>query len=143
MKILSTVLATLLIGCLTAFNLEIADPDQEIKSLLTEFLQKVDKKEMHDRFWAEELVYTSSSGERFGKDKIMEGFDGEEESDVPSVTYTAEQVEIKTFGKVAVLAFQLVANADGGTSRYWNSGTLVKRNGEWKVVTWQATKAKE
>jgi hypothetical protein len=23
---------------------------------------------------------------------------------------------------------------------YWNTGTFVKRDGEWRVVAWQATK---
>jgi len=44
------------------------------------------------------------------------------------------------WGDVAVVAFQLV-NKDGeSVTNYLNSGTFVKRDGEWKVVNWQATK---
>jgi len=133
------------------FNLSvnlIAQPsssEKEIFALVNEFLEKVDKKEMHDRFWAEDLIYTSSGGERFGKNKIMQGFGEEDskESDAPSVKYNADDVQIRVFGKTAALAFVLVANTDGAISKYLNSGTLVKRKGEWEVVQWQATKAKE
>ncbi len=122
-----------------------SNSEKEITTLVSEFLEKVDKKEMHDRFWAEDLIYTSSGGERFGKDKIMQGFKEEDgkESEAPSVKYTADDVQISVFGKTAALAFILVANTDGAISKYLNSGTLVKRKGEWVVVQWQATKAKE
>lgn len=110
----------------------------EITSLLTEFLEKVDQADMHDRFWAEDLVYTSSGGERFGKDKIMQGLKGNNNPD-NEITYSADKVEVKDFGNVAVLAFQLVAQTPDGEVRYWNSGTFVKRESRWKAVVWQAT----
>ncbi len=145
MKLLSIGTLIFFTSMLCAFQIKSLSPEQEITQLLNEFLQKVDKKEMHDRFWGEDLVYTSSGGERFGKDKIMQGFDAEEEesSEEATVSYSSDEVEVKVFGKVAVLTFQLVADTDEGISRYWNSGTLVKRKGSWKVVAWQATIAKE
>src|SRR4051794_9478680 len=34
----------------------------EITNLLKEFLSNVDKLEMHERFWADDLIYTGASG---------------------------------------------------------------------------------
>jgi len=110
----------------------------EITSLLTEFLEKVDEAEMHDRFWAEDLVYTSSGGERFGKERIMQGLEDTENSE-NTVTYSSDKVEVKDLGNVATLTFQLIANTPDGELRYWNSGTFVKRQGLWKAIVWQAT----
>ena len=114
----------------------------EITSLLTEFLEKVDEAEMHDRFWAEDLVYTSSGGERFGKERIMQGLEDTENSE-NTVTYSSDKVEVKDLGNVATLTFQLIANTPDGELRYWNSGTFVKRQGLWKAIVWQATTVNE
>lgn len=114
----------------------------EIASLLTEFLQKVDQADMHDRFWAEDLVYTSSGGERFGKERIMQGFNGNSNPE-NEITYSADKVEIKDLGNVATLTFQLIADTPDGEVRYWNSGTFVKREDTWKAIVWQATPVSE
>ena len=57
-----TLLLTLLCG--PAFA---ADDDAQLRLLLNEFLAgaSVNDVAMHERFWAEDLVYTSSGGERF------------------------------------------------------------------------------
>jgi hypothetical protein len=62
----------------------------------------------HTTFWADDLVYTSSSGERFGKADIMSGFDetDKEESAEPAVAYTGEGVKVQLFGTTAVVTFQ-------------------------------------
>ncbi len=48
---------------------------------------------------------------------------------------------------MAVVAFRLVGEMETAegvvTDHYLNSGTFVKRDGEWKVVNWQATKVPE
>jgi hypothetical protein len=45
----------------------------ELTKLLKEFLAGASRNDaaMHDRFWAEELIYTSSSGRRMGKADIL------------------------------------------------------------------------
>ncbi|UTA47054.1 nuclear transport factor 2 family protein [Simiduia sp. 21SJ11W-1] len=124
----------------------------------------------HQRFWADDLIYTSSGGERFGKATIIEGMQA---SSAPAtVRYWAEDVEIKLYGNAAVVAFRLMseplieqqiqhqaqeqaptqgqdakhqeatANRAAGAygQQYLNTGTFIKRNGEWAVVAWQATK---
>lgn len=128
-----------------------SNPEKELTELLNRFLKGASENDaaMHDRFWAEDLIYTSSSGERFGKDAIMSGFESNEpeKSDSPSVKYSADNVRIKLFGDVAVVAFRLVAESEQShgseTTYYLNSGTFVKRDGQWKAVNWQATKVPE
>lgn len=53
----------------------IASDTDTLATLLHEFLATADEEEAHQRFWAEDLVYTSSSGLRFGKADILQGFE--------------------------------------------------------------------
>ncbi|HUR36486.1 MAG TPA: nuclear transport factor 2 family protein [Terriglobales bacterium] len=127
--------------------------EQEITSLLKEFLTKVDKVEMHDRFWAENLVYTSGMGVVRAKADIMKSMresaakstDAGKAVDAATPAgkdaYDAEEIVVRSFGDVALLNFKLVHHAaDGTTNNFRNSGTFMKRNGKWQVVNWQATK---
>lgn len=119
----------------------------KIADLLNEFLSgAADNAEIHDRFWSEDLIYTSSAGLRFGKDQIMDGFadQGEEnESNDSEISYHAEDLEIRMYDQTAILAFTLVATTPDDTSRFLNSGTLEKQDGDWKVILWQATRKAE
>ena len=115
-----------------------------LRLLLDEFLAGASRSdpEVHEWFWAEDLVYTSSAGKRMGKADILRelrnpsGKDGEEEEEDPPVTYTADDVQVRLYGKTAVVAFRLVSEAQ----QYFNTGTFVKRNGRWQAVAWQATR---
>ena len=114
---------------------------QEVEVLLREFLANVQQAAMHDRFWAEDLVYTSSSGKRHGKQVIMAGFgSAASKTDANAPSYDAEDINIRIMGEFALLDFTLVSKLNGEvTNRYLNSGTLIKREGLWKVINWQAT----
>lgn len=114
--------------------------EKVIQSKLNNFLENVSDRETHDNFWADDLVYTSSSGSRFGKSTIMEGFNNSQEQEETESPYSAEDVNISVFGETAVLTFTLVNQQDDKREEYLNSGTLLKRDGDWKVVCWQATK---
>jgi ketosteroid isomerase-like protein len=112
------------------------------------FLKHSATEEAHAKFWADELVYTSSNGTRFGKDDIMQGFADTEESgqdaeasETPDVVFTGEDVNIQVFGTTAIVTFRLVGTPDDGSEllQYFNSGTFLKRQGRWQVVNWQAT----
>jgi hypothetical protein len=59
------------------------------------------------------------------------------------VTYSAEDVRIHQYGDTAIVAFRLVGKSGGEKPEvqdYLNTGTFLKRNGEWRAVAWQATK---
>lgn len=130
-------------------QIDVKQEKKEITALLDEFLSNVDNPEMHDRLWAEDLVYTGSAGTRNGKDAIMESMQNTnpDSTDESAPTYSFEDLEIKLFGPTAAITFQLVAATptDSGIvrSNYLNSGFFDKRNGVWKAVIWQATKIAE
>jgi ketosteroid isomerase-like protein len=133
--------AALLAYLLMISSAGIAQDDEEvIRVKLENFLTNVSDAETHDSFWAEDLVYTSSSGSRFGKASIMEGFNDSEDTGSTVSPYSAEEVNVSIHGKTAILTFKLVNEDDDTRQEYYNSGTLIKRKGDWKVVCWQATK---
>ncbi len=136
-------LVLLLTGCVQ--ENQSSNDIEELNSLLTEFLDGAAfDEEIHDRFWAEDLIYTSSLGQRFGKDRIMSGFEGEEsiEPDDTLPVYHAEAVDIRLYGNTAIIAFRLVSTVQGDeteTSYNLNTGTFLKRDGTWQAVAWQST----
>ncbi|HKA16863.1 MAG TPA: nuclear transport factor 2 family protein [Blastocatellia bacterium] len=119
----------------------------ELTKLLNEFLDGASRNEaaMHDRFWADDLIYTGSSGRRIGKADIMRDQHSlhASRSGDPSTSYSAEDVRIQQYGNTAIVAFRLVATTkrEGKleTSNYLNTGTFLKRDGKWQAVSWQAT----
>ena len=71
-RIRSYVLVPILLFC---GSLHAVAPDaEELTQMLHEFLAgaSVNDLDAHDRFWAQELIYTSSSGQRFGKVDIVD-----------------------------------------------------------------------
>lgn len=121
----------------------------ELTKLLNEFLAGASHNDaaMHDRFWAEDLIYTGSSGRRRGKAEIMKDVRSAPapKPGDPKTTYTAEDIRIQQYGNTAVVAFRLVATTEkdgkNEVANYLNTGTFLKRKGKWQVVSWQATKA--
>jgi ketosteroid isomerase-like protein len=119
---------------------------ETLTTMLNEFLAgaSVDDAAAHDRFWAEDLVYTSSRGLRFGKEEIMEGLSSDSDSgaDEPQTVYSAADIRIRQYGDTAVVAFRLLGTLQddsGKVLEYFNTGTFAKHDGEWQVVAWQAT----
>ena len=128
--------------CMLSVEVEAADEQSEIKALLDDFLIGASKNNpaAHNKFWAEDLVYTSSAGERFGKAELMAELDQEKQNS-ERVDYSAQGVNIRLYGNVAVVTFKLVGHQNNQYRYYLNSGTLVKRFGQWQAVNWQATHA--
>jgi hypothetical protein len=120
-----------------------ADDKADLTSLLDTFLQGASRNDavIHDKYWADELIYTSSNGSRFGKMQLMQGVNSRgllAPADIDTV-YSSEDVRILQYGDTAVVAFVLVGKTENETKRYLNSGTFIKRNGQWQAVNWQAT----
>ncbi|MEQ8523666.1 nuclear transport factor 2 family protein [Gracilimonas sp.] len=140
---LPTFLALISIALLTSCTQ--VNPQQEkeaLTKLLGEFLENVDDPKMHDRLWAEDLVYTGSAGTRHGKDVIMDGMQESESETSQSAgpKYSYDSLHVKVFGKTAALTFRLIAETPDDTLCYLNSGFFEKRDGKWKAVVWQATR---
>ncbi|REL35357.1 nuclear transport factor 2 family protein [Thalassotalea euphylliae] len=160
------IIALLLITCSQFSSIAFAsattnlDVNQEIKpkanekavisQLLNNFLANSVNDDLanHQRFWAEDLIYTSSSGTRFDKSYIIQGIKenskADENSDTLPPLYWAEDTDIRVYGDTAIVAFKLMhkenAKAKAIKQTYFNTGTLLKRDGIWQVVAWQATK---
>ena len=119
----------------------------ELDRMLREFLVGASTNDVaiHDRFWAEDLIYTRSAGVRINKAELMKGVRGAppRKPGDPAAVYTAEDVRIQQYGSAAVVAFRLVATigtgSDAKVSNYLNTGTFIKRNKKWQAVAWQST----
>ena len=119
----------------------------ELTKVLNEFLAgaSVNDATVHDRFWADDLIYTRSAGVRTNKAQLMKNLRSAPapKPDDPKTVYSAEDIQIHQYGDAAVVAFRLVAtttkNGSTEVSNYLNTGTFIKRNGRWQAVAWQST----
>lgn len=121
----------------------------ELTRLLNEFLAGAGRNDaaVHGRFWADDLIYTRSTGVRTNKAEIMKGLKTPAPAAKPGdpvTVYTAEDIQIHQYGKAAVVAFRLVittTRSDGTktVANNLNTGTFLKRKGIWQVVAWQST----
>jgi ketosteroid isomerase-like protein len=127
---------------------EEARTQAQIESMLRQFLAGVESPEAHDRFWSDDLVYTSAAGVVRTKAEIMKSVRGGAgkagDPQEPKTTYEAQDIKVKDYGNFAVLNFHLVAHTEKGgkpeTMDFRNTGALRKENGQWKAIAWQATK---
>ncbi len=140
------VVAVLIFG--GSISAQSAKSTAELTSLLNEFLAGAGRNDVaiHEKFWADDLIYTRSAGARINKEELMKGVRSAPapKPDDPVTTYTAEDVQVKTYGSTAVVAFKLVGKTvkgDGSTdvSEFFNTGTFVRRDRHWQAVAWQAT----
>src|SRR4051794_14578753 len=120
----------------------------EIATMLTSFLTPAVNNSAagHQRFWADDLVYTSSTGKVMSKADIMKSFtqeqtSGSDDKTKPGPVFSAEDILVRPYGNMAALTFRLVEHdPDGKISYFRNSGTFLLRNGKWQAITWQATR---
>lgn len=119
----------------------------ELTKLLRVFLDGASRNDVaaHERFWADDLIYTRSAGVRVSKADILENARSGPNTTAPSpTTYAAENIRIQQYGDTAVVAFRLVGTTGSGEQatvmQFLNTGTFVKRAGEWRVVAWQSTR---
>jgi hypothetical protein len=127
------------------------DAQAEVTALLHEFLAKVGSPAMHQRFWADDVIYVSNAGVVRTKADILKGMKAEEPearagtgAAAPAATaggYSAEDVVVRHFGETVVLNFRLVQRTPGQPdTSFRNSGVFVLRDGRWQVLSWQATR---
>ena len=139
---------TILLLLATTVSAQTAPDAAELTKLLNDFLAGASRNDasIHERFWADDLIYTRSAGRRVNKAQVMENVRSEPapKPTDPRTVYTAEDIRIQQYGDTAVVAFRLVATTEEGGSKHvanlLNSGTFVKRNGKWQVVNWQSTR---
>lgn len=119
-----------------------------LTDLLNEFLAGASHNDaaIHDKFWADDLIYTRSAGVRTNKAEIMKGVRNAPapKSDDPKTVFTAEDIQIHQYDKMAVVAFRLVSTttkSDGTVTvgNNLNTGVFLKRKNRWQAVAWQST----
>jgi ketosteroid isomerase-like protein len=143
--------AVLLASGLRAQTRAPAPDAPELTKLLQDFLAGASRNDaaMHDRFWADDLIYTTSAGQRKSKDDIMKEVRAEVPADPgdEKTVYSAEDIRIQQYGDTAIVAFRLVGTTEKKGKKevayYLNTGTFLKRDGKWQTVAWQATKMPE
>ncbi len=124
----------------------------ELTRLLLAFLDGAGRNDVatHERFWADDLIYTGSGGRRIGKTDILADVRSAPppKPDEPKTVYGAEDIRIQQYGDAALVAFRLTATTvttvpgdSTHVAKYLNSGFFIRRKGEWRAVGWQATKA--
>jgi len=145
-KIVSSAILVLLVSC--GMFAQTAPDAAELTKLLNDFLAGASRNDVavHERFWADDLIYTRSAGRRVNKSEVMHDVRSTPppKPTDPKTVYTAEDIQIQQYGDTAVVAFRLVATTESGGARHvanlLNSGTFVKRDDKWQVVNWQSTR---
>jgi hypothetical protein len=106
-----------LISLFMTFHLETIAPTnetEELETLLHWFLEGASDYDTHNRFWADDLIYTSSAGDRIGKNDILSGMRQDRQNDNGNdATYSGDQVQVRLYGDTAVVAFRLIAEIPG------------------------------
>ena len=135
----ATILIAILLASVFSASAQTAPDAAELTKMLNEFLAGAGRNDaaIHDRFWADDLIYTRSAGVRINKEELMKGVrsaTAPKPTD-PVTVYTAEDVRIQQYGDAAVVAFRLVSTttkSDGtkNVGNNLNTGTFVKRNGK-------------
>src|SRR6201986_1715853 len=112
---------TVLFLLATTVSAQTAPDAAELTKLLNDFLAGASRNDaaIHDRFWADDLIYTRSAGRRWHKAEAMHGVrtaPAPKPAD-PKTIYTAEDIRIQQYGETAVVAFRLVATTDAGGAK--------------------------
>src|SRR5258706_5872654 len=92
-----------------------APAETELKKLLVDFLSAASHspvspadKQMFDRFFADDVLYTRSAGATTTKADIMKSLDEPADPKAPTTTFTAEDVTVHQYRDIAIVAFKLV-----------------------------------
>ena len=144
----ATILIAILLASVFSASAQTAPDAAELTKMLNEFLAGAGRNDaaIHDRFWADDLIYTRSAGVRITKEELMKGVRTAPAARAgdPVTVYTAEEIQIHQYGNAAVVAFRLVittTKSDGTKTvgNNLNTGVFIKRKGKWQAVAWQST----
>jgi ketosteroid isomerase-like protein len=148
---MKNILLSLILVVGTAFTSNaqtVATDGPELTRMLNDFLAGASRNDAtaHERFWADDLIYTRGAGVRVGKADIMKSVRTStpvKAGEQPPAVFTAEEVRVQQYGNTAVVAYRLVAKTerDGKPviTNYLNTDVFVKRDAKWQVVSHQVT----
>ena len=89
---------TVVLSAMAIAPAQAQDDVAELTAMVEDFLANADQRAAHERFWAEDLVYSSSSGLRFGKADIMQGFDSADDQ------ASGEPTALRRYGRCCIQA---------------------------------------
>ena len=120
------------------------DVQQELIAIIQNFLKDVPRNERatFDRFFADDVIYTRGTGQTITKKDILADTGN---SNLPraNATYEGEDFQVHQYGDLAIVNFRLVMHGTEDnkpvTRTFRNTGTFMKRNGQWQAIAWQAT----
>src|SRR5687768_16969369 len=89
MRVVACAVAVLATGSLGAGESAGAPAAEDLTALVKEFLAGVSRNDaaVHDRFWADDLVYTRAAGERVGKADILRDVRATPKANEPTMKY--------------------------------------------------------
>src|SRR6267143_3075631 len=94
--------ALLSLSMMCGLRAQIAPDAAELTKLLKDFLTGAGRNDaaMHERFWADDLIYTASAGRRVGKADILREVRGEgpPKPGGEITVYNAEEIRIQQYG---------------------------------------------
>ena len=119
------------------------DDSKELVAVIQRFLSEVpaNRRETYDRFFADDVIYTRNSGQVVTKKDILAGT-GNPSAERANATFTGEGFRVQQYGEMAVVNFKLVMHPNDPSAAmrlFRNTGTFLRRNGQWRAVAWQAT----
>jgi ketosteroid isomerase-like protein len=120
------------------------DVGQQVVALIQNFLKDVpgNQRATFDHFFADDVIYTRGTGQVITKKDILADSG---DSSVPraNATYEGEDFQVHQYSDLVVVNFRLVMHATEDTKpvtrTFRNTGTFMKRNGQWQAIAWQAT----
>ena len=121
-----------------------AAAQDELVAVVQDFLKNVpdNKRSTFDRFFADDVIYTRGTGQVVTKKDILADT-GNPTVPRANATFTGEDFTVHQYGDMAVVNFRLVLHATDNdkpvTRSFRNTGTFMKRNGQWQAIAWQAT----
>jgi ketosteroid isomerase-like protein len=119
---------------------------QELITLVQNFLKDVpaNQRDTYDRFFADDVIYTRNSGQVITKKDILADT-GNPKVARANATFTGEDFTVHQYGDTAIVNFRLVMHGTDNNQphSFRNTGTFMKRNGQWQAVAWQATPIQE
>jgi ketosteroid isomerase-like protein len=144
----------LVVASRMAIRQDYAAPDPavsgELTAMLRQFLADASTNNAagFDRFFADDVIYTRSTGAVVTKADIMKSVSAAPAAPGAKVTYSAEDVILHTYPDAAISNFRLVGRTQYSDGRieeayYRNTGVFLRRNGRWQAVAWQSTRLPE
>jgi len=102
-------------------------------------------KEVLDSFFADDVIYTGSSGIKMDKAAVLKSISAHAANGI-RVSYQAQDITVHPYDDAVIVNFQMMVlegeNKGNREAAYFrNTGTFLKRNGKWQAVAWQATQA--